>query len=174
MNKIGYDIRNAYPEEFQEIGRLLVSVYSQLEGFPQPDEQPKYYELLSNIGVFAQKPSTELIVACSEQGTVLGAVVFISDMQYYGSGGTATQEKNAAGFRLLAVSNAARGSGIGKKLVDECISRAKNKKLAQLIIHSTKSMQLAWEMYEKMGFNRAPEFDFMQEDLAVFGFQYRL
>ena len=174
MNKTAYQIRNAFPEEFQEIGQLLVTVYSQLEGFPKPDDQPKYYELLSNIGVFDQKPNSEIIVACSGQGVILGAVIFISDMHYYGSGGTATLEKNAAGFRLLGVNNSARGTGVGKQLVEECINRAKNKNLGQLIIHSTKSMQLAWEMYEKMGFNRAPELDFMQEDLAVFGFRYFL
>ena len=103
-----YKVRNASPSEFKEIGNLLVEVYSQLEGFPKPSEQPEYYEKLANIGDFISKPGAELIVALSPDDKILGAVVFFSDMEFYGSGGTATKEKNASGFRLLGVSPLAR------------------------------------------------------------------
>src|SRR6476620_2559429 len=96
-------IRKATSEEFTAIGKLMVDVYSRLDGFPKPDEQPAYYALLSNIGEFTKKPNTELLVAVSADSKILGAVVYFGDMRHYGSGGTATQEKNAAGFRLLAV-----------------------------------------------------------------------
>jgi sugar lactone lactonase YvrE len=43
------------------------------------------------------------LVAVSSDNKIAGGVVYFSDMQYYGSGGTATKEHNAAGFRLLAV-----------------------------------------------------------------------
>ena len=114
----------------------MVQVYSQLEGFPKESEQPEYYKLLHNIGEFTNRPNVELIVAVSTEQTIGGAVVFFGDMQYYGSGGTATQEKNAAGFRLLAVDSSARGQGLGKMLTNECIRRAKERKLSQVIIHT--------------------------------------
>ena len=47
-----YSIRNANPSEFEALGKLMVLVYSQLEGFPKPDEQPAYYNMLTNIGEF--------------------------------------------------------------------------------------------------------------------------
>ena len=174
MNEQEFIIRNATAEEFEEIGRLMVSVYSQLEGFPTQDEQPAYYTMLANIGELAKKPATDLLVAISPDGKIAGGVVYFSDMQYYGSGGTATNEKNAAGFRLLAVDPAARGKGIGKLLTNECIRKAKNKKLSQVIIHSTRAMQTAWKMYESMGFKRSEDLDFMQEELPVFGFRLLL
>ncbi len=34
-----HEVRNAKPDEFESIGKLMVSVYSQLEGFPSPLEQ---------------------------------------------------------------------------------------------------------------------------------------
>jgi GNAT superfamily N-acetyltransferase len=92
-------------------------------------------------------------------------------MKYYGSGGTATTEINAAGFRLLAVDLNARGKGIGKLLTEACIQLAKEEKQNQIIIHTTMAMQVAWRMYEKMGFKRSKDLDFMQEDLPVFGFR---
>jgi GNAT superfamily N-acetyltransferase len=174
MSKQEYLIRNAKPKEFEEIGKLMVSVYSQLEGFPKESEQPDYYKMLSNIGVLTNNPGTELLVAVSPDNKIAGGVIYFSDMQYYGSGGTATKEQNAAGFRLLAVDPFVRGQGIGKLLTNECIRKAKDERLSQLIIHSTKAMQIAWSMYGSMGFKRSEDLDFMQGDLPVFGFRLLL
>jgi GNAT superfamily N-acetyltransferase len=167
-------IRNAHPTEFDELGKLMVDAYAQLDGFPKPHEQPKYYSMLANIGEFTSKPKTELLVAISPEGKLVGGVVFFSDMQYYGSGGIATQEKSAAGFRLLAVNSQNRGEGIGKLLATECIRKAKAQGQEQLIIHTTQAMQTAWKMYERMGFKRSTDLDFMQGELAVFGFRLKL
>lgn len=169
-----YTTRNAKPEEFEEIGRLMVDVYSQLDGFPKQDEQPPYYNMLANIGELTIKPNTELLVAVSAAGKIEGAVVYFSDMQYYGSGGSAIKEKNAAGSRLLAVDVAAKGKGLGKLLTQECIRKARENDLSQVIIHSTKAMQIAWKMYEGFGFKRSGGLDFMQGDLPVFGFRFLL
>ncbi|KAF2078851.1 GNAT family N-acetyltransferase [Flavobacterium sharifuzzamanii] len=174
MNTSSYIIRNAFPSEFEEIGKLLIHVYSQLEGFPKENEQPNYYKMLANIGDFTKLPDTELLVATDEYSTILGAVVFFNDMQYYGSGGIATQEKNAAGFRLLAVDANTRGKGIGKLLTQECIKKTTENHQNQLIIHSTLSMKTAWKMYENLGFKRSEDLDFMQGELPVFGFRLKI
>ena len=168
-----YTVRNAAPEEYEEIGQLMVQVYSHLEGFPNASEQPEYYKMLANIGALTNKPGTELLVAVSSDGQIAGGVVYFSDIQYYGSGGTATLEQNASGFRLLAVDPLHRGHGIGKLLTHECITKARELNHSQVVIHTTKSMQTAWKMYENIGFKRSENLDFMQGELAVFGFRFR-
>lgn len=167
-------IRNANPDEFDAIGTLMVSVYAQLEGFPAPAEQPDYYRMLANIGELTKKPATELLVAATPDGKIGGAVVYFSDMQYYGSGGTATQETNTSGFRLLAVDPSVRGQGLGYRLIDVCVQKARQFKHRQVVIHSTKAMQVAWKMYEKLGFERYEALDFMQGELPVYGFRLAL
>jgi GNAT superfamily N-acetyltransferase len=174
MNKQEYTVRNAQVNEFAEIGKLMVQVYSQLEGFPKVHEQPEYYKMLANVGELTKKPETELLVAVSPEGKIAGSVVYFSDMQYYGSGGTATKEQNASGFRLLAVDPSNRGHGIGKLLTYECIRKAKDKNHIHVVIHTTKAMQTAWKMYENIGFKRSEDLDFMQGDLPVFGFRLTL
>ena len=174
MNSQEYIVRDAILNEFPEIGKLMVNVYSQLEGFPTKNEQPNYYKMLANIGSLTKNPKTKLLIAISSSGIISGGVVYFGDMKYYGSGGTATREKNASGFRLLAVDPAARGQGIGKLLTNACIQLAKDEKQNQMIIHSTKAMRIAWKMYEKMGFKRSKDLDFMQEELPVFGFRLLL
>lgn len=169
-----FTIRNAKPSEFKEIGKLMVKVYSELEGFPKANEQPKYYNTLANIGDFTRKPDSELLIAISPIGEILGGVLYFSDMQYYGSGGSAPLEKNASGFRLLAVSNSARGLGVGKALSKTCIENAKKKGHKQVLIHTTEFMKIAWDMYEKLGFKKSEELDFKQGNLQVYGFRLKL
>jgi ribosomal protein S18 acetylase RimI-like enzyme len=166
-----YLVRNARPDEFLQVGKLMVRAYSQLEGFPKETEIPRYYQILANVGELTKQPGMELLVAISPQGSIDGAVVYVDDMKYYGSPGTAPNASNAAGFRLLAVDPATRGKGAGKLLCLECIDKAKASARKQLIIHTTAPMQIAWKMYENLGFQRAGEYDFMQGDLAIFGFR---
>lgn len=84
------------------------------------------------------------------------------------------QDNNASGFRLLAVDPLYRVLGIGRQLSEECIRRAKYIDQPQVIIHTTKAMQTAWRMYEKISFVRSNDLDFMQEELPVFGFRLSL
>ena len=174
FRQMEYTVRNATPAEFEQIGKLMVRVYSQLDGFPKESEQPNYYNMLANIGELTNKPEAELLVAVSPGDKIAGAVVYFGDMKHYGSGGTATKEENASGFRLLAVDPSARGNGIGKLLTNKCIKKAKDKKVYQMIIHTTMAMQTAWKMYENLGFKRSEDLDFMQGELPVFGFRLLL
>lgn len=174
MNKREHIVRNAKASEFEEIGKLMVQVYSQLKGFPKESEQPDYYKMLANIGELTKKPKTELLVAVSSEGKIRGGVVYFSDMKFYGSGGTAAKEQNSSGFRLLAVDPSTRGQGIGRLLTNKCIRKAKDLKHYQVVIHTTKAMQVAWKMYENLGFKRSEDLDFMQGELPVFGFRLLL
>lgn len=169
-----YIVRNARDGEHKRIGELLVEVYSALNGFPKKEEQPQYYDMLRKVGELTNNKNIELLAAVSKQGQIAGAVVYFTDMKDYGSGGTATQEQNACGFRLLGVDAKFRGLGIGKLLTEYCIAKGKKSKSETMIIHTTNAMKLAWGMYERCGFKRAYDLDFMQDELAVFGFRLKL
>ena len=165
-------IRKAEPEEHQQIGQIMVQVYSSLPGFPKPAEQPAYYHKLKNVGSLTTSDHIDLFVA-EIDGQVVGAVLFINDMSEYGSGGQATKE-SGAGFRLLSVLPTARGKGIGKLLSKHCIRVAQRNGHDFLFIHTTEAMKLAWGMYERLGFERYEPLDFVQEGFPVFGFKLDL
>ncbi len=174
MYKKEFKVRNAEPVEFESIGKLMVQVYSSLEGFPKESDQPEYYKMLTEVGELTNKPGAELLVAVSPEDEIAGAIVYFSDMKYYGSGGSAGREQNAGGFRLLAVDPSMRGQGIGKLLANECIRKTRERKGTQVIIHTTRAMQTAWKMYENMGFKRSEDLDFKQGEFPVFGFRLLL
>jgi len=167
-------IRDLRPNEFEALGGLMVEVYSSLDGFPTPDEQPRYYELLANIGRFTEKPDARVLVALSAGGDLMGGVVYFGDMAEYGSGGTATTVKDASGIRLLGVSSKFRAMGVGKGLTNACIKLAQEKGHAQVILHTTQAMRVAWGLYERLGFERSEDLDFLQGDLPVYGFRLPL
>ena len=167
-------IRDIQPGEFDALGAIMVDVYSRLEGFPSPSEQPEYYEMLRRIGSFTEKPDTRVLVALSDDAGILGGVVYFGDMAQYGSGGSATRERNSSGIRLLAVRKDVRRSGVGKALTRACLDIARQSGNRQVILHTTRAMQVAWGMYLRLGFERSEDLDFMQGELPVFGFRRQL
>lgn len=174
MAEANFIIRDASTDEFSVIGELLIDVYSHLDGFPKPSELPQYYQMLRNIGELTRTSGTELLVAVSPTGKLLGGVVYFADIAEYGASIPGFNEKNSSGFRLLGVALNARGRGIGRSLVNECISRARSKFHDQVIIHTTKAMHVAWGMYEAMGFVRSDDLDFAVGPVQVFGFRLNL
>jgi GNAT superfamily N-acetyltransferase len=167
-------IRDLRGEEFDALGKLMVEVYANLDGFPKPDEQPGYYEMLANIGRFTEKKDARVLVAVSENGELVGGVVYFGDMAQYGSGGTATAVKNASGIRLLGIDPKSRGTGAGKALTNACIELAREHGHAEVVLHTTQAMRVAWGLYERLGFDRSEDLDFLQQGLPVFGFKLRL
>lgn len=168
---VTFTVRSARSDEFDKVGELMVNVYTALDGFPKESEQPEYYQLLRNVGSITTKPDVELLVAESSDSRIAGCVVYFGDIVHYGSGGIATHEENSAGFRLLAVHESMRGNGVGQLLTQACIDRARNQGRRQLILHSTMAMLPAQRMYERMGFKRSEDLDFMQQQLKVMGFR---
>lgn len=167
-------IRDLRQSEFEGLGQLMVAAYSGLEGFPTPDEQPRYYEMLADIGRFTAKKDARVLVATSADGELIGGVVYFGDMAEYGSGGIATTTRNASGIRLLGISPEFRGIGAGKALTRACIDLAREKGHSQVILHTTQAMRIAWGLYERLGFVRSQDLDFLQDGLPVFGFKLRL
>ncbi len=167
-------VRDGTPPELAQFGRLLVRVYAALPGFPSVEEQPGYYAMLENVAAFTAKPGARVLVALSPAGDLLGGVVYFGDMAQYGSGGAATSVRNASGIRLLGVDPARRGAGTGRALTLACIDLARAQGHERVVLHTTKAMQVAWAMYEKLGFQRAADLDFLQQGLPVFGFSLAL
>ena len=167
-------IRDIQSHEHEALGRLMVEVYSHLPGFPQPAEQPGYYAMLAQIGVFTLRREARVLVAVSDACELWGGVVYFGDMSEYGSGGSATLEKDASGIRLLGVAPHIQGRGVGRALSMYCIDLAREKGHRYVVLHTTQPMHAAWALYESLGFGRAMDLDFLQGSLPVFGFRLQL
>lgn len=147
-------IRDARSEELDKVSLLMRDAYLEYED-SFPSERWKSYledimDVRSRLGV------SKLLVA-ELSGKVVGAVTL-----YLDASRSSREEwpQGWAGIRLLAVHPAYRGRGIGRALMEECIHCCREQNIKTIGLHTTAIMDTARKMYERMGFVRAPEYDF--------------
>ncbi|PLT30054.1 GNAT family N-acetyltransferase [Peribacillus deserti] len=111
------------------------------------------------------------IVAESE-GKIIGSVVLFpakSDA-YEGY----VEELDYPEIRMLAVAPEARGKGAGALLVSECIKRAKEQGYSSIGLHTGEFMEGAMRLYERLSFERLPQYDFEPAGDGIIVKAYRL
>ena len=154
-------LRDARPEELDDVARLLRDANLQYESLLAPGSW-KFY-LNDMMDVRGRLAVSQLIVAELE-GRLAGTVTLYLKAAHPPREGW---PEGWAGIRLLAVHPDFRGRGIGCALMDECISRCRAHGISTIGLHTTKMMDVARRMYERMGFKRVPEFDFHPSPEAV-------
>jgi GNAT superfamily N-acetyltransferase len=119
-----------------------------------PEAWPHY--LADIMDVRSRWGDADLIVA-EENGRLAGTVTL-----WLKKGRTSreTWPDYWAGIRLLGVHPDFRGRGVGQLLMKECIRRCRQAGVKTLALHTTNFMDAARRMYEIMGFQRVPEYDF--------------
>ena len=143
-------IRDAVSQDFKKIAQISVEAYRQYAEALTPENWNKMQTTLTNVANTANLAS--LIVA-EENNNIIGSIA------YYASGKSNPNifPVEWASIRLLAVSPAYQGKGIGKLLVQECIQRAKKDNAPAIGIHTSELMTVARKMYPKMGFQQDKE-----------------
>jgi len=77
-------------------------------------------------------------------------------------------------IRMLAVGPQFRRRKIGEALVNECVSRATARGFEYIGLHTADFMTGAGRLYERMGFERLPQFDFEPANDGIIVKAYRL
>jgi ribosomal protein S18 acetylase RimI-like enzyme len=148
-------IRLAQPEDLKAASAANRAAYAEYGSVLAPERIARY---LDNAGdVWSRLDVAELLVAILD-GEVVGSVT------YYASGSRSEAQgwpADWAGLRLLAVAPAARGLGAGRALMEASIERARVDGATALALHTTVMMEVARAMYERMGFVRVPERDYI-------------
>ena len=165
-----YIVRDARPDDRDAIRDLTLSAYAEYATIMEPEAWAGLSRAVN--AALASDDRMERIVA-DDHGTLIGSVLlYPAAARAYGD---LASEANSPELRLLAVAHEARGRGVGRALVDECIRRARLVGAPALGLHTSKSMATAMQLYERMGFERAPELDFQPPGAeVVWGFKLPL
>jgi predicted N-acetyltransferase YhbS len=147
---VGVSVRAALPAEYDAIGALTLRAYS-LDGLL--DDDSDYVRDLRDATRRAEH--ADLLVAVDNENAVLGTVTFCLP----GSPYSELSKDGQAEFRMLAVDVAARGQGIGEKLVRACLDRAEGKGCTSVVISTRPQMTSANRLYQRLLFDRTPELD---------------
>jgi GNAT superfamily N-acetyltransferase len=143
------------PDQYDALGEITVAAYRGLPGRPTSD---RYAVTLRDVAARARQ--AEVLVAVADDGALLGGVTYVGDAASEWAEFDAADE---ACFRMLAVSDEARGQGVGAALVEACVDRARRDGKARISLLTTDNMQAAHRLYERLGFRRSPESDMIVE-----------
>jgi len=148
------DIRDARKDEREAIRDLTLRSYAE---YATIMERATWAGLEQAIhAALASDEPAERIVA-DDHGTLIGSVLlFPPSARAYGD---MLAELSWPEVRLLSVPPEARGRGIGRALMNECLLRARRSGAMAIGLHTSRSMRAAVTMYTRMGFERVPEFD---------------
>lgn len=143
-------IRLARPEELPVVGEITVAAYAP---FTLGPDDP-YLAQLRDAAARAEQ--AELWVAVDEAtGQVLGSVTTCPP----GSPWREVSRDGEGEFRMLSVSPAAQGRGIGTALVEHVLAHYRTAGAHAVVLCSLPDMTAAHRLYARHGFTRLPERD---------------
>ena len=138
-------VRDFSPADAEAVNRVALAAFAQYEGVYSDWEA-----LTRGVGAMAAlAESARILVAEDPAGKVVGAVAYVPPH----SGPRAEFfEPEWPIVRMLVVDPAARGRGIGRRLTEECIDRARRDGAAAIALHTSPAMEVALALYLRMGF----------------------
>ena len=163
MTSSALTIGPATPDDHDGIAELTAGVYT-AEGYASPE----YAVQLADVAGRADRAT--LLVARDAAGRLVGSVALVLS----GDFGEVTRSDDEAAFRMLVVDPAARGLGVGRALVQECLDRARATGRVRMVLSTDPRMTTAHRLYERLGFTRLPERDWSPApgiDLRVYGLE---
>ena len=162
-------IRDARPEDREKIQTLTRRAY---EEFASVMEPAAWRALEKAMNAVLNDPGAAESIVAEDDGRIVGSVLLYPAGAASYEGGDAVPSPE---LRLLAVAPNARGRGVGRALVEECIRRARASGATELGLHTSKSLTAAIALYESFGFTRTPERDFQPDGAEVVqGYRLRL
>ena len=145
-------IREAEADERQEVENLVKTVYREFQPLMPAAAWNGWMESIKE----AIHSADGVLLVAGEPGRIEGAVKFYPDA---GQAHQGEWPPGAASIRLLAVHPASRGRGHGVRLTRACLDRARALKVPTVFLYTGTFMAAARQLYEKLGFKRAVEFD---------------
>jgi GNAT superfamily N-acetyltransferase len=137
-------------DDLDAFGRLVVAAYAALPDHPA---DPGYDDELADL---ASRVRDAVVIGALDEATPLGCVTYVSDAcNPYAE----RLRDGEASFRMLAVSPAAQGGGVGEALVQACLDRARSEARAAVFVYTGPWMPAAHRLYRRLGFVPVPDRD---------------
>lgn len=143
-------VRLIRDEEISEVSELVLAAYR--------DDYPHLAaDYLADIADVAARAATHFVWVAEDvaTGDLLGTVTSPRHREQL----TSASEPGEMDIRLLGVSQAARGRGIGALLMRSSVRLAKIRGASRLVLETSPMMESAWRLYERLEFSRLSDRD---------------
>jgi ribosomal protein S18 acetylase RimI-like enzyme len=147
----------------EALGEIVVRAYDAVGALEGADE---YVPELRDV---ARRVREAVVFAALDdaEGVPLGCVTYVPGPE---NAWAEHLRDGEASIRMLAVDPAAQGRGVGFALVAACLDRARADARRAVFLHSLPVMTGAQRIYERWGFRRVPERDWVFPDFLLMGF----
>lgn len=153
-------VRDARHDEIPAIAEVLDAAYAEFSptGDADPEFRAEFSRYREHIRDVAHRFDLSSQIVAERDGKLAASVTYCAPGGWYDDD-FRWDEPSWAAIRLLGVHPSARGLGLGKLLAQECVRRARDDGATAVALHSTPPMVIARAMYERMGFERVPQYD---------------
>jgi GNAT superfamily N-acetyltransferase len=148
------------PDEQDDVRALLTEAYQPYATVMGPEVYPRYL-----TGVLDTSEGRQLVAV--DRDTVVGAARL-----YLPGHPTVRLPPDWAWVRAVGVLPSARGTGVGQAIMRHCAANAGE--ATALVLHTLDFMRAAIRLYERLGYERAPEYDFAARSGGWTAITYRL
>ncbi len=160
-------VRPAREDEYEQVGTLTVAGYD-ADGYltlPGGSYDHGYAAWLADA---AARGRHDVLLVAATEDRLDGTVTWCP----FGSASAQLARAAHQGeLRTLSVRPEARGRGIARALVEECLRRARAAGLTEVLLCSLTEMLPAHRLYASMGFERRPGLDWSPEpDVHLWAF----
>ena len=152
-------VRAATAGDLDAIRRVATAANAEFAG---PMGERLYAGYLANVLDVERRLAEARVLVAEREGIVVGTITLYADI--HAEGMPLHMPDGTAGIRATAVDPAARGRGIGGALVDAAIERARHDGARSVALHTAPVMVDAMRLYERHGFRRVPEHDYVAND----------
>jgi len=164
-------IRLAREDEYDAVGTLTVAGYD-ADGYLRKADGSYDRDYASWLADGATRGRDGELLVAAEGDELLGTVTWCPPGSPYRE--LAVRDDQGE-FRTLSVAPHARGRGIGRALVADCLTRARSAGLTEMLLCSLNEMAPAHQLYASLGFVRRPELDWSPYDgVDLWAFSLRL
>ena len=155
-------IRQSKPDEVDQVKKVLVDSYEQYATILSVEQWENYKNSIIDS---TENSQTKTKLVALVDNVMLGAC-FIYDSAEKAYGLPDLEIKYPI-VRLLGVSPKARGLGIATELIRASCNLAQEWGSDRIVLHTSDMMQSAIKLYEKLGFKRAKQYEFMNGKILV-------
>lgn len=141
-------VRDFLTSDSPQVNALALQAFEQFKDTYQ--DWPGFREKIGNMSALAD--GGEIIVA-EVDGRIVGAVAYVGP----GVPKAAFFRPEWSIMRMLVVAPDFRGRGIGRALAEACLCRARRDGASVFALHTSKLMEVALPMYQRMEFQWAAD-----------------
>jgi ribosomal protein S18 acetylase RimI-like enzyme len=166
--KRNYIYRKANLSDFDGLKSLGIESYSEFSKVLTKENWLKMNSFLKSDDNLSQLIKLSTVFVCEKESTIIGMIYLVPN-------GNPTElfKENWSYIRFLGVHTKYRGNGIGKKLTELCLDFAKQTDEKYIALHTSEFMDSARAIYEKRGFKKNKEIQYLGKRYWIYLFEIK-